>query len=178
MKSGMNQKKSQGGYTLGEMLVYISVLVIILGLVINTLIIMMRSYNVMRTAKNIETSATVSLERISREVRNALSVEEGVSVFGVNPGKLVLSTLDEDGDPLTLTFFGTGNTIYLKKNSDSPVPLTASSTEVTTVIFRHLSGAVSEAVRIEMAVAATSSGAFQSKNFYDTVIVRGSYNGQ
>ena len=63
MKNLLHTKQ---GFTLIEMIIYISVLTVILVLIVSFIISFGRAYNVLRTTIRINNSAIVSFERVIR----------------------------------------------------------------------------------------------------------------
>jgi len=107
------------------------------------------------------------MERMIREIRSAESIDPA-SIFGSHPGYLKLNTLDDLGNPTSIEFFLNGTSLMAKEGTSQPESLTASSTDVSNLVFRQISvSADSKAVRIELEIS--------SEKFYDTAILRKSY---
>jgi type II secretory pathway pseudopilin PulG len=163
-------KKHTKGFSLVEMVVYVSILAVVFVIVVNTLLIVSRSYSSIKISLDINNSATVSMERIISEIRKANSVNLVQSTFDSNPGRLVLNTVDNVGLPLIVDFYLEDDTLKLKEGGLFSGDLT-DGVDVTNLVFRRISNDTSEAVKIEMEL----SNGSKNKVFYNTAVLRGSY---
>lgn len=161
--------KHQKGFTLLEMLIYGSLLVLLIALMANSvaalshLIIEAKAERVMRS------SAEAALERIIREIRFAQAVDTNLSTFDTNPGTLVLTSIDPFTEtPQTITISVSTNHVTIQKGTGPTEFLTSDKATVTNLIFRHIpNGAISDSIRAELTI--------DGKNFYTTTVLRRSY---
>lgn len=160
------------GFSLIEMLVYISILVFMLAVIMDITISMVRSERVIRASRNVENSASITLERFVREVRQADSINTTSSVFGSNPGVLVLQGTDTLGNPRTVEFYVSSETLLLKENGLDLGALTQADARVTNLVFSHFLGSNSEGVRIEVTIESGEGPHYRSENFYASAILR------
>lgn len=167
--------KNNRGSSLVELLAYIFLLSIIVLVLTQTIVAMISSYRNIKIVRLIENSAMLSMERITREIRNAVSVDVGNSILGLSPGKLTLNSNDSAGTVKTVEFYLENLLIKVEENNVYQGPLSNQNTSVTSLIFDHMQSGESESVRVQMQIQATSSGRVITHNFYDTVILRGSY---
>lgn len=165
----------QAGFTLIEMLIYAGILVIIMAVVVSTLLALSRSYRTLSVAQQVESAAEVSLDRMLRETRSATSIDTAQSAFGTSTGKLTLNTTDSNGNATTIQFFLSGQTLRIKEAGVDVGPLTPTSTRVTNLTFRHITTAISHAVKVDMTIESGQDTSYRSKNFYGTAVLRGSY---
>lgn len=171
----MTKFLSTKGFTLIEMVVYVAVLGALAVLAINSLLIMTGTYANLRASRDLNTSATAVLERMTREIRSAYAVDAG-SVLNVHPSDLILDTKDASGNSTTVEFYlDTDNLIKVKEGGVARGPLMASSASVSNFVARSISGANSKAVKIELTMTATRGTKLKTRNFYTTVVLRGSY---
>lgn len=160
MKSLLPKQNSKHkGFTLAETIVYSALFVVILGAIINSVFILSTSYRHIRDVKNAQMSALTAMDRMSREIRKASSISGGGTSYNTPSGTLTLNTGAE--------FFLSNGKIMMEQNNVSQGALTASDMQVGTLTFRHISTGNSEGVKIEMTI--------ENKNFYNTVMLRGSY---
>ncbi len=68
------KKNKKKGFSIAEILIYITILVFMLTVVINILFTILKSQRSFSTSKSVESSALVSMERITREIREAQNV--------------------------------------------------------------------------------------------------------
>jgi len=172
-----NHSKRNKGISLIEMIVYVAILSAVFVLVINTLLIVTRSYRSIKLVNDLNNSASISLERLTREIKLANSVNTTLSVLNSTstPGRLVLNTVDEFEAPLVLDFYVDNGLLKLDKNSASFGVLTRDNVLVTGLIFRHTTASTSEAVKIEMELTGTEGDETKVENFYVSAVLRGSY---
>jgi len=166
--------KSGTGFTLIEMLIYISILAVVSVLAINSTFGMLRAFSDIRVTRDINNTATVVLERMAREIRNANGID-GQSVIGSNPGKLVLNTKDNIGVGTTVEFFINGSTLRVKENVVDQGALHPQSVAIDNLVFYSLSNSASLAVRVELQLTGTRGDIQKTKKFYTTVVLRDSY---
>ena len=173
----MKLKSFSKGLTLIETIIYAAIFALISILVINAILMMTESFNVFRVARNINNSSEVAMERMTREIRWADDINVAESVFGSNPGRLVLNTIDPaTGLATTTEFFVLNGALMIREGASDAQPLTSYKTEVTNLIFKQIAGSsVSKAVKIELELQ-SGRGNFQKKEkFYNSVILRRSY---
>lgn len=164
------------GTTLIEAVIYSAILAIVVIAVTDSLLVMMRSYASVKISRSINMAAQVALERMAREIRNADSVDDAGSIFATSTGKIKLNTEDADGAPATVEFSVSSSTVFVKEGASAPEPLTGSSVEIGDLIFNKISASsTSSGVKIKMGVTAKKKDIVRTENFYDTIILRGSY---
>lgn len=172
-----NKKHSHrvAGFSLVETLFYVALLALSLLVVMQTLVVLTRSYTTFRDAERIERDAALSLERMVREVRGANNIADAGSVFGVHPGRLRLNTTTAAGGTRTVEFSVSGGALLLTEDGAALGALTSSTTNVSSIVFRKITTARSQGVKIEMTLTAGSDAAARSENFYATAVLRNSY---
>jgi len=225
------------GFTLIEAVIYITLFALIFFFVIAVLIQITEAFVEAQRFRSITSSATISMERITREIRDADSVVLLESELDVDPGTLKVTNSNESGLITETTFYLTASSTLVMSqatsteaeggeggggghhhdictiNSDcsdeypvcctieshGPVPLcedpshhngecgigvpgpsetlplTPYTVEVTSLVFRHVLGTETEAVRIEMTLETREGARTISEDFYSSVVLRGSY---
>jgi len=171
---------AQKGFTLVEMIIYIAFFAMLSVLAINATIMVMKSFYTLRINQSISQSATTALERMSREIRNAYSIDMVNSTFGTNPGRLTLLTKDDLGALTTIEFYTTaGNQINMKVGGVEQGSLMTKTVLATNLVFRSMYNGTatstnSKAVKIEMTLADNRAGISKTVKYYDTIVLRGS----
>ncbi len=155
--------RTKEGFSLIEMIVYISILALMLIIVIEVVFSITRSQRVIKSVRNIENSALETLERIEREVRRAESINATSSIFGVHPGKLVLGNVE---------FYLSDGRLYLKENGVDTGALTAEDVTVTNLIFRRFATSTIEGIRAEITIESGTSTHYRIETFYSSAVVR------
>jgi len=168
----LNKKK---GFTLIEMIIYITILSALFILIINTLLLISKSYKSIKLTNDINNSASASLERIIRELRLAQNVNTSLSLLSSSPGKLVLNTTDNLGTPIVLDFYVENDTLKLNEDGVLSGVLIRDNVKVTNLIFRHIISTSSESVKVELTLTGSEGNTTKTENFYSTAVLRGSY---
>ena len=172
----MKYKTKKQGIAIIELLIYSAILAVMSILVVNTIILMTRSFGRFNVSRNINNSVEVAMERMTREIRLADSVDFISSDFDIHPGRLTLNTVDSLNQPTTVEFFASTTVLMLREGILDPQPLTSSAVDMTNLIFREdTSSSTSKAIKIEISLQADNGKYQKTDNFYNTVILRRSY---
>lgn len=163
------------GYSLIEIVVYLAIFSALSVLVINSFIVILGSFNTTRANRDLLQSGSKTMERLSREIRQAESVDLVNSTLGSSPGVLQLNSRDSAGTPMTVRFAIASGNLNLYENGTLVDNLVMENISPTSLIFRRIATTNSEAVKIELTVQDTSSTSTKTENFYNTVILRGTY---
>jgi prepilin-type N-terminal cleavage/methylation domain-containing protein len=166
-----NQKK---GYTLVEVLVSIAILIILLASFFGVMVVATRSFAHLKTVRDLNAAATISMERITREIRLSSSINAVESVLNNESGRLRLMTV-EDGTIQDIDIKLEGGRVLLSKRGVELGSLTAGNVQVTRLIFHHIPSEIAGAVKIEMTIEAGQGETARSETYYSTVVLRGSY---
>ena len=150
-------------------------LTLVTGVIVQMLIAVGGVYKNIKLTREIESSGTIAMESMLREIRNSSSVVTGESVLGTNPGTIVVSGTDESLNPYKIAFSVSLGTLQISKNSETPVAVTSSGGAVSHLLFTHITNANSEGVRIELEVSGTVGTVSKSEKFYGFTVLRGSY---
>jgi hypothetical protein len=136
----------------------------------------MSSFSTTRTNHILLEAGLSSMDRISREIRQANSIDIGSSYLGSNPGVLQLNTKDSSGTSTTVKISKEGNILNLYQPSNTLVAsLLDNDISITNLVFTRIDTVAGEAVKIEMTLLDTKSKNMRTENFYNTIILRGSY---
>jgi prepilin-type N-terminal cleavage/methylation domain-containing protein len=167
MKTSLNNR----GFSLIEMLVYLSVLAIILIVIINIVLSYTTSYRTLSVNRIIEHSAMNAMERMTRDIRAANSIDSANSTFGTNPGVLtIIST--HSGFSTTTKFYVSSNKLNIDVNSSFLGPLTASNVVVSNLTFTLLTGSTTNAIKIDMTVDASNGTVSKSRTYHSTIVLK------
>ncbi len=162
------------GNTLIEMLVYISIFAVLSITIVNVLVTMMKSFSEVQAYRDLAEASTVSLERITREIKGATSVDVANSTFNVSPGVLQLNTTDSGGTAKTVKFDISSNQLRLTENGVVTGNIVGGNISVNSLVFRNITTNKGNAIRIEMTMQNTRDRTI-SKDFYSTAIIKGAY---
>lgn len=162
------------GNTLIEMLVYTLIFAVLSVAVVNVLVTMMKSFSQVQAYRDLAEASTVSLERITREIKGATSVDVANSIFNSSPGILQLNTTDSLGAAKTVKFDVSNNQLRLTENDIVTGNIVGGNISITSLIFRNVPTNKGNAIRIEITMQNTR-GREISKDFYSTAIIKGAY---
>lgn len=162
----------QKGFSLVEMIIYVSILSLVMFVVVNTFISFGGTYREVRMHRAIDTSALTSLERMTRDVRGATNIVINQSTLGSTPGVLVLNAVD-GAVSTTTRFYVDDGVLKVDVNSVYSGPLTLTQTSVTSLSFNRLVSTSSEAVKIDMTLQYVYGSTTKTKNYHTTVILKG-----
>jgi type II secretory pathway pseudopilin PulG len=160
------------GYSLVEALVYVLIFSLIFGSIVTATVLLSTSYRQIKAMRNIESSAISAMNRMSREIKNSVSVDTSATMYNSPSGVLLLDTASSTDD---VRFHLSNGQVMLQEGSTPTGALTLDSATVSSLVFRPITTENSEAVKIEMTIQAQVKGAIISKNFYNTIVLRGSY---
>lgn len=158
--------KKNKGYSLIEILIYLAIFTAMSILVINSFIIILSSFNTTNSNRKILESGLKSMERISREIRKADSIDIA------NTTSTNLQLINNAG---VAKISSENNDLNLYLNNNLEGNLLDPNIDITNLVFRRITTAKSEAVKIEMTLLDTKSKNMKSGNFYNTIILRGGY---
>ncbi len=160
------------GFSLVEMLIYMAILVLMLAVIMNIVISVISSGRVIKSLRNIENSTLVSFERITREIRQAGSINTASSVLNTNPSELILNDVDSLGNPRTVRFYLSSGILMMSENGMVAGALTQNNAYVSSLVFRRFSGSNSEGIRTEISIESGTSTHYRTNNFYFSSLSR------
>ncbi|MBX4198177.1 prepilin-type N-terminal cleavage/methylation domain-containing protein [Candidatus Parcubacteria bacterium] len=157
------------GFSLIEMIIYVSILAVIFLLIVRTVLSFTGSYRDLIVLRALDRSAYNSFERMSRDIHGASSINTLQSSLGTSPGALALAA----GAATSTRFYVQNEKISVDVNGVYVGPLTVKNTAVSSLIFRMISGTTT-AVRIDLTLTASSGPVIRTKTFHSTVLLEGS----
>lgn len=165
-----------GGYSLIETVMYIALFVLLASVLVGTLFGMTSAYREIRVNDDLLDSSSVAMERMTREIRDAVSIDTGASTFGATPGTLTLNSLDGSGAPKTVEFnvAGSGALDILDSTDGTARDLTGGHVVVTSLVFRNVTTAIGSAVKVEATFQSVRAPG-QTVTESGTAMLRGSY---
>ena len=168
-------KRKTGGYSLIELIIYMALMTLLLAGVVQSTLLLTQGYRNVKAVRNIENSAIYSMDRMVREIRNAVSIDGSQTSYNTAQGSLKLNTTDDSGTAETVRFYVTGGKVMFQRNGSDVGPLSVSSATVSSLVFRSIATSTSQAIKIELTVESGTSTSYFTKNFYETATIRGSY---
>jgi len=151
------------GYAILELLFYIAFFAVLSLVVINAMITMTRSFRETSIQGELIQSGVI-MERISREVRQAYDISS-----------INLSSTDSSGANKTVEFLLSGSNLQLLENSTLIGNLNTPNIAVTALSFTQITTTKGKAVKVILTVKSNSDALARTKDFYDTIVLRGGY---
>jgi Tfp pilus assembly protein PilW len=167
----ITRKQGEAGFSLVELIVYTAIMTIVVSALTLTGVSLLRTFGYMQASADVAETATVALERITREVRFAYNVDTGASTMLVSPGVLELETTDEGGNPTTVTITLNSGRVWMTRGGGESTPLTRNSVTITNLVFTHTVGTHTQAVRIDMTAERTARDSTIVKDFRTFVVL-------
>lgn len=162
-----NRRRSSGGYTLVEMLMYVGIVVLVLVLVVSSLLAISRVYSQYRALNEVNQSSTVALDRLVFDLRHAQNIDELASEFATTSGHLVIT--DQNGD--TVEYYRDGAKM-MRSTASNAISLLDEDVSVEALEFRHITVTEGEGVRVRLRVTSETSSTFIDRTFYTTASLR------
>lgn len=160
--------KRNAGYSVIELIFYISLFVIIAIAVINSLFTMTKSLKEVSVQSELASSSAI-MERISRETRKAIDINS------ISSNDIILKTTDDVGASKTVEFHLSGTNLQLLENGVLTGNLNSASLDVTAVNFTQITTLKGKAVKITFSVKSSNDRLARVIDFYDTIALRGLY---
>ncbi|MEK7227870.1 MAG: hypothetical protein AAB681_00760 [Patescibacteria group bacterium] len=157
------------GYSVIELVVYISLFVLISLVVVQSLLYSMKTYSIARAYRTLQRNAETSLNRITSEIRQSSDVSAG-SVFGSTPGTLVLTGTDSGGAPYTSTISVSNGVIQIVTGGVTTA-LTSVEESVSDLTFWHIVTSTTDAIKLEVTYTTVREPVI-TRTFYTTVVLR------
>lgn len=168
----MFSQKKHSGFTLAEVVVYVSILTLTLVSVMLAIAGVMRSYADTQAQTRIGRAASLSLARITYETRFAVAADTVQSSFGSHPSTLVLTAANPTR---TVRFYVDNGTLKFDEDGVYAGDLTPEKVFVSSFIARHMQVDSSSAIRVEITLDSLGKTGTTSETFYMTTVMRGSY---
>lgn len=163
------------GFSLLEVVVYVSLFSTLSVVAMGSLLAMIKSFNALRISRDINDSSVTIMERLTRDIKSATSIDMAGSTFAATPGRLTLNTRNASGTPLTVEYYVATSTIRIKENGVDVGSLMSSKTKVEGLVFYLINQGSTVAVKTELHLTSSRGSATDVDHFYDTSILRGSY---
>ena len=173
----MRTTNKKSGFSLIEIVIYTAILAALSLFVANTTLLSFNSLNRARLNRKVALSAETALERLTREIKLASSINEAQSVLGTNPSTVVLNTVvsAEDITPASKIFSVSGGQITLQENGGEIKFLTAPGITVSSFTASGIDLLHSKAIKINLVIESGGGSIRTSKTFYASAVLRESY---
>lgn len=160
--------KKENGYAILELLFYISFFAVLSLVVISAMVTMTNAFRETTIQAELLQSGSI-MEKMSREIRQASDITS------IAATELELSMTNSGGGNKTVEFLLSGNDIQFWDGGSNVGNLNSSNIVVTALSFTQITTANGKAVKIGLTVRSTHDKLNRTVDFYDTVVLRGSY---
>lgn len=158
------------GYSLLEVVIYVSSLALIALLVIGSILSVYRAFLKTKVERRIVADGDIAIETMVRSARSSTGVDAVASIFGVSPGVLKLNSIK---------FSLSGTVLQVQYGAGAVQDLTSPDSRVTKLVFYRdfssSSSVSSDIIKIEMTLQSGTGQFLKSKNFYGSAVLRGEY---
>jgi len=168
----INISNSKKGYTLVEALIYIAIFVVMSSVMVSLILLILETNRQVAPLNSLSRGAISTLEIISREIRNASSIDTVGSVMGTSTGSLKINTFDQRGSPKTIKFYLDLGVIKLAENDIYLGPLTTDDVVANSLFFDLATSTNQNLIRIEMDLTAGSGKHQKNERFYSSTKLR------
>ena len=162
-----NKRKVNTGTAILETLFYISLFAAISIAVIDSLVVMTKSFKETNTQISLAQGQKI-IERIANETRQASEITS------ITPTNLRLNTTDQTGNIILGFNLNNGN-IELLKNDVVVDNLNSGNLTVTNLSFTNINTTIGKAVKIDLSVVSKFDSQNREENFHNTAVLRGKY---
>ncbi|TSC78051.1 MAG: Uncharacterized protein G01um101424_185 [Parcubacteria group bacterium Gr01-1014_24] len=164
----LKTKSYKRGYAILELLFYIAFFSVLSLVVINAMITMARSFRENAIQMELMQNGVI-MEKISREIRPAYGINS------ISLSNLKLNTKDNLGAEKTVEFLLSGSNLQLLENNILTGNLNTPNIVVTGLTFTQITTVKGKAVKILLTVKSVNDALGRTQDFYDTIVLRGSY---
>ena len=160
--------KTNRGVSLIETLFYIVLFTLLSIVVTNAMITMMKSFKETAVQRELAQSGTI-MEIMSREIKKAYDISF------LSSTDLVLNTKDDSNNNKTVEFVLSGSNLLFKENNVLTGNLNVPNITIVSLTFTQIITTKGKAVKITLSVRSKGDTTPNTENFYDTIVLRGSY---
>ena len=176
MKIRTNRVSLQrAGFTLVEVMLYVGLFVSISVMSMNALFQTVKAFNNLRISRDINDSSVTIMERLTRDIKSASSVDVTNSTFNTSPGRLTLFTMNASGTPVTMEYYVATSTLRIRENGVDMGSLMSANTRIDALEFHSITTGNSSAIKTELHIYSARGTVSDADHFYNTSVLRGSY---
>ena len=160
------------GFSLIEMLIYVTLLSLLMGVIASTMFSITRSYKEASYSRVLESTGLHVMDRLTREIKNADSVDLVSSTFSSNPSRILLNGTDTTGVAYTTEFFVENSVLKIKENGVLSGQITPDGVDVDSFVLRYIDTDTADGIKIELRLETGTSTDTNVENFYSTASLR------
>ena len=175
-------KNKESGFTLIEMIVYVSLVGIISIVLFNITFFVIRANNKIIALSRVSSNAQSVMERMTYEITNSQYIYFPTSNFvnynhnlseGSQLSLVMEADISSNEDITFIDFYVENRTLFLKEEGLSPIALTSSDVLVSGMEFSYYKNDLRESVIVDMTIQAKNSAVSDSTiHLVNTVALR------
>lgn len=172
-----SHRRKNTGFSLLEVIIYTALFVMISGATVDAIVQTTRAFSNLRISRDINDSAIKVMERLTRDIKNATTIDMANSTFGATPGRLTMTTLSATGSPMTVEYFVATSTglLRLKENGVDKGSLMSAKTQIEALVFYLVSTSQTSGIKTELHLRSSRGVVQDQDHFYNTSMLRGTY---
>jgi type II secretory pathway component PulJ len=171
----MEKRSLRKGFSLIEVVLYVSLFSVISAISMSALFQTIKAFSDLRVSRNINDSSVSVMERLTRDIKSATTIDLANSTFGTSPGRLTLSTVNASGTAMTVEYYVASSSLRIKENGVDKGSLVSAKTQVSALVFYYINTGTTLGVKTELHLTSSRSSVNDIDHFYDTSVMRGSY---
>lgn len=171
----MFRKNKTRGFSLIEIVVYVSLFSTLSVVVMSSLFSTIKAFNELRISRDINDSSVIIMERLTRDIKSATTIDLTNSTFGATPGRLTLNTRNASGTAMIVEYYVAASQLRVNENGIDIGSLMSVKTKVDGLVFYQINQGSTVGVKTELHLSSSRGAASEVDHFYNTSILRGSY---
>jgi hypothetical protein len=162
------------GFSTVELLIYVTGLAV-LGAVLSLMIVQFYGlYREITALPHADRIGLLTVDRITKEIRSADSINMLESQFGTTNGVLQLTSISE-GASVEKRFYLDGGVITYQEDDEDPLALSSRNFNISNFTFIPVVTPVSEGIKFNLEIEFQTRNATETKSYTGFAIVRQSY---
>jgi type II secretory pathway pseudopilin PulG len=161
----MKKKFTEKGFTLIELILYVSMAAILLSVTSTLFITVISNQAKYEAVRRVEDAGSQIMRILTESIKNADSIDGPLP--GESAGILSIHSKDSSRDPTTITLLD--GTINMEEGLNPVNVLSSPEVKITDLLFKNLGGTTtSGSIRVEFMASARNQGGRNELNYSDT----------
>ena len=169
------RRNQQKGFSLLEVVLYVALFTVLSGVVMNSIFQIMNSFSALRIARDINDSSVKVMERLTRDIKGATSIDQVNSIFNADPGRLTLNVVNASGTATTVEYVVINGALHVKENGVDQGSLMSAKTSIEGLVFRYINTGSTLGIKTELHLQSSRGSVSDDEHFYNTSVMRGTY---
>lgn len=171
----MSIPTKQKGFTLVETLLYAVGSALLLAVIATSISYSYRWYRNIVLIPNLDQTAGLLIDRISRDIRAGDTLDSGQSVFNSASGSIGINALDVSKNPVTHYYTLQNGHIMYQMNGGTSARVSPANVTVSELRFTQIATPLSNAVRVTISIEYISNNGTSTNTYSALAIMRNSY---